>query len=247
MITANSQARTRAWRQLVALAATVLLAACGTTGSVPSDPEAQDTGAFPWDAYQAADGETIWRLDDEASRLWIFVGRAGPMAALGHDHVVAAGGLEGALRVGQDDWQATRGELHLPVARLAVDPAGVRDGLIPGLGPAPSAEAIAATRENLLGPGLLDAESHPRIIVHVRDLAGTPSRPLATLEIMVRGAGHALEVPVRLRREGDVLTVSGLAAIPHGDLGLEPFTALGGALRVAETLVVDFRLRFRRD
>lgn len=233
--------------RVLVLGVLLLLGACAATGPDGEDSPRTGAPALPWDDYAAAaaDGADVWRLDAGASRLWIFVSRAGPLARLGHDHVIAAAGLEGALRVPPDDWTAARGELHLPLARLAVDPAAVRDALAPGLGPAPPADDIAGTRENLLGPDLLDAETYPRIVVRLRGLSGTPSRPLARLEVAIRGARHDLELPVRLELADDALTVSGLAALRHQALGLEPFTALGGALRVAETLVVDFQLRYR--
>lgn len=246
MITANAVPAGWPRRAARLVLAAVLLAGCAARAPVP-EPAAEDAGGIPWASYRAeagADAE-LWRLQPEASRLWVFVSRAGALARLGHDHLIAARGLDGVLVVPGQAWQEARGELHLPVRRLAVDPPAARAGLEPGLGATPPEADIAATRDNLVGAELLDGARHPRLRVFLRGLSGTPARPVARFEAEVRGTRHALALPVRLERAAGRLTVSGLAAIEHGALGLEPFTALAGALRVGDPLVVDFRLVYR--
>lgn len=231
-----------AWLVLAAL----LLAGCAARAPAP-EPATADADGIPWAAYRAEAGPDaqLWRLRPEASRLWVFVSRAGALARLGHDHLIAGRGLDGVLVVPGQAWQDARGVLHLPVRRLAVDPPEARAGLDPGLGAPPPEADIAGTRDNLLGADLLDGARHPRLRVFLRGLSGTPARPVARLEAEVRGTRHALTLPVRIAREAGRLTVSGLAAIEHAALGLEPFTALAGALRVGDPLVVDFRLVYR--
>jgi len=235
------------WQRLAGVLLAAALAGCAARAPAPEPAAADDGDGVPLAAYRAEAGADtrLWRLQPGASRLWVFVSRAGALARLGHNHVIAARGLDGVLAVPGQAWQDTRGELLLAVRRLAVDPPQVRADLEPGIGPSPPDADIAATRDNLLGAELLDAADHPRLRVFLRSLSGTPARPVARLEAEVRGRRHALELPVRVERDGARLTVSGLAAIEHAALGLEPFSALGGALRVGDPLVFDFRLVYR--
>jgi hypothetical protein len=52
-----------------------------------------------------------------------------------------------------------------------------------------------------------------------------------------------LALPSTLKLEGDQLKASGAVELSHGQLGLKPFRALLGSLRVAERMKFRYRIR----
>ena len=64
--------------------------------------------------------------------------------------------------------------------------------------------------------------------------------------VQLGGAWHSVAVPMRYEIRGDGITVSGEFPLRQTELGLTPFTALGGGLRVRDGMKVWLRLVARR-
>ena len=88
---------------------------------------------------------------------------------------------------------------------------------------------------------MLDAARYPRI-----GLEGVAGRDrdgfVAHGEVRIRDRTFALEVPVALTTAPGELVVHGGFSVTHAALGLVPFSAGLGALKVREDLAIRFRL-----
>lgn len=191
-------------------------------------------------------GATRYRVDAADSLVAVVVRRAGAFAAFGHNHVIAARSMAGAIDL-RDPPDTSRFELHLAVAGFTVDEPPLRDGRgedFPAVVPDADRDA---TRRNMLGAGQLDAVHHPDIVVRLESLAGGPRHYAARLAIAVRGARHVIDVPVTVTHpSARVLEVSARFAVDQTVLGLAPYSALLGALRVEDTLGIEVDLIARR-
>jgi hypothetical protein len=56
-----------------------------------------------------------------------------------------------------------------------------------------------------------------------------------------------MTIPATLKLEGDHLEASGEIELSHKQLGLKPFSALLGSLRVAEQMKFKYRIRARKE
>lgn len=235
---------TRRCRIAAAVLAPALLAACQTGMRDPGAAavEAAAEPRFPAAEYRelAVDGP-VYRLDPGASRVRVFVFRGGPLASAGHNHVVAVTDFRGAVHLPADPGRA-RFDLVFPVDGLAVDRPADRRGVAGAFDSEPDAEAVRGTRGNMLGGEVLDAAAHPRVGLHA--VAVTGRLPVLDLELRVtlRGARHTLTVPVWIERADERLVATGQFRLRQSDFGIEPFSALGGALQVGDALAVRFRL-----
>lgn len=194
-------------------------------------------------AWLAEPGEPV-ALDGSRSRISLRVYRAGRLARLGHNHVVEATAPNGELRLLAAGGGVAR--LRIDPRRLRVDEPGARARYGADFVEMPDAEAVAGTRENMLGPEVLDAAAWPEITVLARidDLAA--DRPVAALHLTLRGIGRRYRVPVTVRAGGQVLEVSGALTLRQSDFGITPFAVLGGALKVRDAVDVDFVLVGRK-
>ena len=178
-------------------------------------------------------------VDTEASELRIVVESAGRLARFGHPHVLGGPVLSGRV-VLAEAWTDSALELSIRVADLVLDKPDWR--IAEGFPPELPEGAIEETRENLLSAAVLDVANHPNIEIRSLSLIGPEFQPDLTVRITLRGESRDLTVPVSLVLNGDTLIATGRFALLQSDFGMEPFSALGGALAVGDELLVRFRI-----
>lgn len=217
-----------------ALAAVAFLVACAPAGRAPPAAERIAPALAP------APAGSRYRIDATRSDVRILVYRAGPLARLGHNHVLRVRGLEGEVSRPAGP-AAARFALSFPVAELAIDEPAARREEGEEFAVDPSAEDIAGTRRNLEGPAVLDAARHPAIRLEGSadpDGAGL----VAHCRIRVRDRTIDVDVPVALSTAPAEIVVAGGFAVTQAALGLVPFSVGLGALRVRDELQIRFRL-----
>lgn len=192
-------------------------------------------------AAPAVAGTQEYRVLPEESEIHILVFRAGALGRLGHNHVVTATNVTGAVSVGDTAGESAF-ELTLPVADLVVDDAQARAEAGSAFADDVSADDRDGTRRNMLGEELLGAAEYPEARVRSLRIAGDFDDMTATAEIDIKGGRHTVELPVNVIFYGDRLVASGRKTLAHADLGLSPFTGAFGMLRVADELTFRYRV-----
>jgi hypothetical protein len=225
--------------RLVAVAFAIALAACAPQVRPPALPALAPEG-FPAQAYRdaAAHGNAVYAIDSRASLAVIEVRRAGALARLGHDHIVASRDIEGFV------WpSAGRGDLYAPLDQLTVDEPALRAEA--HFDTHPSADDIAGTRRNML-TRVLDTERYPFVRMHVQGpVAGDPHDHV-DVAFTLHGTTRIVPVPVRVAVNSGDVDVSGQLALRQSDFGIEPLSILGGAIQVQDEISLRFRLHATR-
>ena len=228
---------------LTALLASALLSGCAPRIASFAASEVRAPADFPEPLYRQAlaRGERIHVVDASASLVAIEVRRAGSLARLGHDHMIASHDVHGYL------WpDAGRADLYLRLDRLVVDEPDLRHAA--GFDTEPSADAIVGTRHNMLDK-TLDAERFPFAVITVRGVdraafdSGLPSQRDVSVSITVHGVTRILYVPVSLDKRDDALQVSGMLTLSQTMFGMTPLSVLGGAIQVRDAVDVRFSIR----
>jgi len=190
-------------------------------------------------AAAAAAGSDVFLLDAQATRIDVVVRRDGPLARFGHDHVVTIQEPEGFLQLDQRGL-ASRADLRFRLDQLAVDSAAARVRY--ALDTNPSEADIAGTRKNLM-EHVLDTGRWPWMTLGMGALERQQDHYSALVTLAINGSEYSSRQPFRLHREADRATVEGFFVIRQTELGIEPFSALGGGLRVADSLEVHFLIK----
>lgn len=184
------------------------------------------------------------------SRLIVLVYRAGPLAELGHNHVVACRCLTGTVYLPHDPLHAGF-DLRIAVKQFTVDAPALRAAEHSAdFPPDVPQSARQGTRHNMLGAAQLNAVSFPEITLRSAGLRSSPDakRNDVVAEVLVQLAGEqrSVAVPLHYDIRADEIVVTGEFPLKQTDLGLTPFSALGGSLRVRDGIEVRLRLVARR-
>ncbi len=185
------------------------------------------------------------------SRLIVLVYRAGPLAALGHDHVVACRCLTGAVYLPRDPLRASF-DVHIPVRQLTVDDPALRAAEHSGdFPPDVSPSARHGTRRHMLGATQLNAARFPDIRLRSESLRPSPDGKrgdiIAQVRVELAGESRSVSVPLHFRIRHDEIIATGEFPLEQTGLGLTPFSALDGALRVRNRMQVRVRLIAKRQ
>jgi hypothetical protein len=189
----------------------------------------------------AAGPDATYRIVPEQSELRILVYRAGALAKLGHNHLVVIRDLSGDVVLGQTPADSSF-RIEFSVDDLIVDDAVARSEEGPGFEGDVDADDIDGTRRNMLGSKLLDAAEHESIRIESSRIGGEFPNLEVTAGVTVKGTQHELQLPVSVNTFDRGLVAVGRIRISHADIGLRPFQAGLGTLRVADELQLKFRV-----
>jgi polyisoprenoid-binding protein YceI len=220
-----------------AAALALLLTACGAPTSRPSKPPGPTLPAQPPPSVSS----NAYRIDPVHSELRILVYRAGPMAALGHDHVIVNRALGGWLQYAGVAGAASF-SLTVPAADFVVDDAQARRDEGAEFAEEIPDDAKSGTLHNMLSAAVLDAAQFPAITLRSVAVRGARGELEATVALNVAGHESTLLVPFAVDSSPGRLIASGALAVRQSAIGLAPFSVFLGALRVQDEMRVKFKL-----
>jgi hypothetical protein len=222
---------------------TVLLLAAGCAAPPREKaPPAPPPTAPPAPAAPATPGEP-WNV--VSSRLEVRIYRDGTMQKLGHNHLITSDALAGEIRL-REPLTDTGFELRVPLESLVVDDEAARSAAGAEFAvPVPQKDRDG-TRLNMLGERLLAAAQHPEMRLTSESLSGEPGAFEARVRVSLAGGEHVVTAPFTVTIDGDRLEAHSAFSLTHGDVGLVPFSAALGALKVRDEFEVDLKLEARR-
>lgn len=215
----------------LALALVLLLAACRER---PLPPE--KILAPPGPA-----GATLFTLDPAASKAWFYLRADGALTRLGHNHVISAPGVRGSIWL-HPTLERSSCDLQLPVNQFVVDDPDERAATGGEFAPPLDAEAREGTRAHMLGDSQLAAARFPLVALHCRQVSAAAVGVVLDLTVRLRDRDAQLTVPVSWQRSGATLRASGEFSFSQAAVGVQPYSALFGALRVADEIRARFEL-----
>ena len=217
-----------------------VLAGCAPLLRVPAPAPAAPPADFPEAYYREAlaQGKPVFRVDPAESLVVIEVRRAGSLARLGHDHVVASHEIGGY--VAPDEGRA---DLYVALARMQVDEAALRAEA--GFDTQPSESDIEGTRANMLAK-VLEADKFPFALISVAGANAKEKKTTLAVAITLHGHMRTLQVPAEIEADADKIGVTGRLSFEQTDFGITPYSLLGGAIAVKNGVELRFRIRARR-
>ncbi len=187
----------------------------------------------------------IFEVLKAESEIRVLVYRGGLLGGFGHNHVISTSDVVGRIEIAEDP-AASCVELKIAVEGFEVDVEAIRLEEGESFKNTVSEDAKSGTRNNMLGAKLLDSARFSEITVLSQSWSGKFPDILVNSEITVRDQTNALEFPALVSMTVDQIVVTGSFALTHEQLGLKPFTALLGSLRVRDVIQIKFLITAER-
>ena len=219
----------------------VLVASCRSTPE-PASPANASQSHSPGSAPTATRaGTQTLQVDPDRTVVTVIVRRAGPLAKLGHDHVITSADETGSVWLGNTPADSSF-ELTLPVERFDVDLLEARAAAGPEFAAPVPETARQGTRQNMLRTAMLDGEQFPTIPLRSTAASGVWPQPIVRVAVTLKGVEREQEIPVVVQRDAHGVTALGELRLNQTDFGMTPFSVAGGAIQVADTLEVRFEI-----
>jgi len=182
----------------------------------------------------------------DESLLTILVFRGGALAKAGHNHVIASHSMTGTAWVPQDPERASF-EIHVPVDDFTIDEPELRALEGAEFSADVPDSARAGTKKNMLSEAMLDGAQFPEVVLRSGHMERGSEGMLAEVSVTIRGQTRTVTVPVQYQVRENEVRAQGQVALRQTDLGLTPFSLLGGALRVEDEMTVKFSVVARAE
>lgn len=221
------------WRHVVSVALAALLAAC--------QPAPRPAPAVTPAAARPLGPARLFSVDGAASSITLKVYRDGPLARFGHNHVIVLPTVRGTAYL-REPLGDSRFELQIPAADAVVDRSADRQRAGADFPGEISAADAAGTRRNMLGPRLLTADLYPLIELQALAVRGTLPALTWRVRVQLSGIATELEMPSQITIDGDRIVADGQLTLSQQQLGLTPFSVLGGGLRVRDSIDVSYHV-----
>ncbi len=167
--------------------------------------------------------------------------RGGAAARLGHHHILQAARFHAQLWLPESGLAGAQGELTVRLDELELDRPDWRAAAGGEFNEKPlDAEAIAATHRNLLRA--LNADAHPEVSLHLRQLGGATPWWTAEVDLRLNGQIQTYRMPLAVEQGAERLRLQGRLLLRHSDHGLQAFSLLGGLLAVQDAVVLEWDL-----
>lgn len=234
---------------LSALAVAVALISCNAilpnpqTDLTPSGQNSQQQDIRATYSQLGQAGGKVFALDPKTSEIRIYAFRAGRAAKLGHNHVLSAPVFTGFFHLPADGAATSRFDLEFRLDQLEIDNPQYRAMLGSAFASILSPEAIAGTREYMLGDDNMQATQFPFVRIHSLQIVGETPKFAAKIAVEMHGQQRDMWVPLSVEGLPDKLAVSGSLVLRQTDFGAKPYSVLGGMLAVQDEVVVEFKLR----
>jgi hypothetical protein len=231
----------RSWVRATALGfPALLLAACvGVRQAPPAAPPGLPSQCM---APTARTGERLLTIDRSNSTLRILTYRGGKLAHLGHNHLIGSRDLWGYGLLAKT-LTTSRFAVCVPVQSLIVDDPEMRAAAGKAFAEEVTDSAAAGTRRNMLSERQLDGARYPYIVVLGHVAGGKAPQVSMKLELHVRDTVHTAPITARFEQSARSVIVSGNVEVKQTDLGIQPYTALFGALTVRDEIDIQFDVR----
>lgn len=221
-------------QRFACLALALLVAACGPRQPVSRAPVDQPPLAAPADAVE-------YRLVPGESEIRILAYREGPLASLGHNHVISTTDIDGVIALAAPINRSTV-RLAFAVQSLRIDIPTQRKEEGEDFPGELDQSAIDGTRSNMLGEKLLDATNFLDVSLRSREISGELPALQLLMDVTVKNQVTPVTIPVTVTVDAGQLVATGAVTVRQTDLGLQPFSVGLGALSVRDELGLKFRL-----
>jgi polyisoprenoid-binding protein YceI len=172
--------------------------------------------------------------------LYVQVYKAATLAAdLSHDHAIQAVGWSGKGTWDSEDYSSCNISIAVPVNNLQVDNPEIRK--MAGINGTISESMRMDVKKHMLSDIQLDAEKYPMISFQSTSCEGSGDSMTLKGNFTMHGTTNAISVPITVSNDTG-LSLKGSFPVKATDYGIEPYSAMFGAVGNKDGMKITFDL-----
>ena len=207
------------------------------------EPAAEPEQDEPQEAPSVVSAPVNYALQTGSSSLYVQVFKDTTTAASGisHDHVMRASGWTGTARWDPANPQDCKIEISVPVEKLVVDPPKLREAV--GYDVNLSDGQRGDVRKNMLSKDQLNSAKHSVISFSATSCkVASAGKVDVSGKLTIKGSSKPITIRMTLDADASSFSASGGFKVKGSDYGLEPYSAMMGALKNQDELRFTVRL-----
>jgi len=179
-----------------------------------------------------------YRLAPAESSFRVFVGKAGFLAALAHDHHIGIRSYTGRVALAPNAIANSRLELRVDTRSLVVLDEKISDR---------DREKITRSMHE----EVLESARYPEAIFRSTGISGLRDQGKGEFSLQLQGdltlhgQTRSISIPVALRTTPGQLRATGRYLLKQNDFGIRPYSTAGGAIKVKNEVVIEFEITAR--
>ena len=172
--------------------------------------------------------------------LFVQVYKAPTLAAdLSHDHAIQAVGWSGKGTWDPEDYSNCNISISVPVNNLQVDKPEIRK--LAGIEGTISESMRKDVKKHMLSDIQLNADKYPMITFESTECEGTGPTMTLKGDFTMHGSTKSISIPVTVS-DSDGLSLKGSFLVKGTDYGIEPYSAMFGAVGNKDEMKITFDL-----
>ena len=172
--------------------------------------------------------------------LFVQVYKASTLASsLSHDHAIQAVGWSGKAKWDSEDYSTCNISISVPVNNLQVDNPNIRE--LAGIEGTISESMRKDVKKHMVSDVQLDADKYPMITFQSTSCEGAGSSMILNGNFTMHGTTNAISIPVTIS-DTDGLSLKGSFPVKATDYGIEPYSAMFGAVGNKDEMKITFDL-----
>ena len=172
--------------------------------------------------------------------LFVQVYKAPTLAAdLSHDHAIQAVGWSGKAKWDPEDYSTCDISISVPVNNLQVDNSDIRE--LAGIKGTLSESMRKDVKKHMLSAVQLDADKYPMITFQSTGCDGSGATMTLHGNFTMHGVTNTISVPITVS-DTDGLSFKGSFPVKSTDYGIEPYSAMFGAVGNKDEMKITFDL-----
>ena len=209
--------------------------------SMPATPPAATTPAVtPAVTPPAPVGKRTFAIDTKKSSIVIQVFKDGAAAALAHDHVVDVRDFSGSIVADAADPASATVEVTAKTASFFNDESKLRKKF--GLDGEMSEKDRKSIEDNMKSTEQLDVAGFPTVKFVSSSVSKDGARLKLNGKVTLHGVTKDVSMPLEAKVEGDTVTGTATFRLKTSDYGIKPYSALLGAVKNKDEIVLHLHL-----
>ena len=206
----------------------------------PTPPAAPTATPAPPAPPVAPVGKRTFAIDTKKSSIVIQVFKDGAAAALAHDHVVDVRDFSGSIVVDAADPASATVEVTAKTASFFNDESKLRKKF--GLDGEMSEKDRKSVEENMKSAEQLDIAAFPTVKFVSTSVGKDGARWKLNGKVTLHGVTREVSMPLEAKVDGNTVTGTATFRLKTSDYGIKPYSALLGAVKNKDEIVLHLQL-----